>query len=96
VRHALPHLAHLLTVAICLLFAYGVAWLLVVCHRKGVLPGLLMSVLLCGAVVAASWHGIAGLPHDLLVIEAGYIVLATFIVGAMVGGLYDKLVLPSQ
>jgi hypothetical protein len=88
--------AHLLTVAICLLFAYGVAWLLVVCHRKGVLPGLLMSVLLSGAVVAASWHGIAGLPHDLLVIEAGYIVLATFIVGAMVGGLYDKFVLPSQ
>ena len=55
-----------------------------------------MAVLLCGAVVATSWHGIAGLPHDLLVIEAGYIVLATFIVGAMVGGLYDKFVLPSQ
>ena len=87
---------HLLTAAVCLLFAYGVAWLLAVSHRKGVLQGVLMSVLLCGAVVAASWYGIARLPHDLLVIEAGYTVLATFTVGAIVGGLYNKLVLPSQ
>ncbi len=87
---------HLLTAAACLLFAYGVAWLLAVCHRKGVLPGVLMSVLLCAAVVAASWFGIARLPHDLLVIEAGYTLLATFTVGAIVGGLYNKLVLPSQ
>jgi len=87
---------HLLTAAVCLLFAYGVAWLLAVSHRKGVLPGVLMSVVLCGAVVATSWYGIARLPHDLLVIEAGYAVLATFTVGAIVGGLYDKLVLPSK
>ena len=32
---------HLLTLAVCLLFAYGVAWLLAVCHRKGVLQGVL-------------------------------------------------------
>lgn len=87
---------HLLTAAVCLLFAYGVAWLLAVGHRKGVLPGVLMSALLCGAVVATSWYGIAKLPHDLLMIEAGYIVLATLAVGAIVGGLYDKLVLPSS
>ncbi len=87
---------HLLTLAIWLLFAYGVAWLLAVCHRKGMLQGLLMSVLLCGAVAAANWTGIARLPHDLLVIEAGYIVLATLIVGTIVGGLEGKLVLPSQ
>ena len=87
---------HLLSAAICLLFAYGVAWLLAVSHRKGVLQGVLMSVLLCGAVVATSWYGIARLPHDLLMIEAGYIVLATLTVGAIVGGLYNKLVLPSQ
>jgi len=61
---------HLLTVAVCLLFAYGVAWLLAVCHRKGVLQGALMSVLLCGAVLGTNWYGIATLPHDLLVIEA--------------------------
>ena len=90
------YLPHLLTAAICLLFAYGVAWLLAVCHRKGVLHGVLMSVLLCVAVVAASWFGIARLPHDLLVIEAGYTVLATITVGAIVGGWYNKLVLPSH
>jgi hypothetical protein len=87
---------HLLTAAACLLFAYGVAWLLTVCHRKGVLQGILMSVLLCGALIAASGYGLARLPHDLLAIEAGYAVLATLVVGAVVGGLYDKLVLPAQ
>jgi hypothetical protein len=87
---------HLLTAAVCLLFAYGVAWLLAVCHRKGVLQGVLMAVLLCVAVVATSWFGIASMPHDLLVIESGYIALATLTVGVIVGGLYDKLVLPSQ
>lgn len=86
---------HLLTAAVCLLFAYGVAWLLAVGHRKGVLQGIVMAVLLCAAVAAASCFGMARLPHDLLVIEAGYAVLATFTVGAIVGGLYDKLVLPS-
>jgi hypothetical protein len=87
---------HLLSAAVCLLFAYGVAWLLAVSHHKGVLQGVLMSALLCGAVIAASSYGIARLPHDLFVIEAGYCVLATLTVGAIVGGLYDKLVLRSQ
>lgn len=82
---------HLLTVAVLLLFAYGVAWLLAVCHRKGVLQGVLMSVLLAGAVIATSWYGIVRLPHDLLMIEAGYAVLATLTVGAIVGGLHNKL-----
>lgn len=82
----------LLSLAICLLFAYGVAWLLAVCHRKGVLHGVLMSALLCGAVIAAGLYGIPGLPHDFLVIETGYTILTTLIVGAIVGGLYDKLV----
>ena len=87
---------HLLTAAVCLLFAYGVAWLLAVCHRKGVLQGVLMSVLLSAGVAAVSWYAIASMPHELLVIEAGYIVLATLTVGAIVGGLYDRLVLPPQ
>jgi Protein of unknown function (DUF1761) len=85
---------HLLSIGVCLLFAYGVAWLLAVRHRKGVVQGILMSVLLCGALGAASWYGIQGLPHELLIIEAGYILVAALTVGAMVGGLYDKLVLP--
>lgn len=85
---------HLLTLAACLLFAYGVAWLLAVRHRKGVMQGILMSVLLGGAVGAANAYGIAQLPHDLLMIEAGYAILAVLTVGAIVGGLYDKLALP--
>jgi Protein of unknown function (DUF1761) len=87
---------HLLTFAACLLFAYGVAWLLAVCHRKGVLPGVLLSALLSGALAAASSSSIARMPHDLLVLEAGYAILATLAVGAIVGGLYDKLVMPSH
>src|SRR5579863_3368871 len=87
---------HLLTAAICLLFAYGVAWLLALSHRKGVLYGVLMSVLLGGALIATSWSGIARLPHDLFVLEAGYIVLAILVVGVTLGGLYDKIVLRPQ
>ncbi len=86
----------LLSLAVCLLFAYGVAWLLAVTHRKGLLHGVLMSALLGGAVIAASWNGIARLPHDLFVIEAGFTALAIVTVGAIVGGLYDKLVLHPQ
>lgn len=85
---------HLLTAAVCLLFAYGIAWLLAVSHRKGVLQGVGVSLLLCAALTAASWSAAAGLPHDLLAIEAGYAVLATLLMGAIVGGFYDRLVLP--
>jgi hypothetical protein len=86
---------HLLTAAVCLLFAYGVAWLLAVRHRKGIVQGVLMALLLAGALAAASWAGLARLPHDLLRVEATYVALATLLVGTIVGGLYDKLVLPS-
>jgi hypothetical protein len=84
---------HLVTAAACLLFAYGVAWLLAVCHRQGVLQGILMSALLCATVVATASYNIATLPHDLLVIEASYLALATLTVGAIVGGLFDKIML---
>ncbi len=87
---------HLLTFAVCLLFAYGVAWLLAASHRKGVLPGVAMSLLLGASLVLASGYGLFRLPHDLLLIEAGYAILATLIIGAIIGGLCDKLVLRSQ
>lgn len=85
---------HLLPLAACILFAYGVAAMLAVWRRKGVLPGILMAAALCGAVVAANLPGIAALPHDLLKIEAAYLALAAVTAGAIVGGLFDKLVLP--
>jgi len=86
----------LLSVAVCLLFAYGVAWLLAVRHRKGVLQGVLMSALLCAGVLAMGWYGIARLPDDFLAIEGGYIAVTTLMVGAIVGGLYDRLVMRPQ
>jgi hypothetical protein len=86
----------LLSLAVCLLFAYGVAWLLAVWHRKGVLHGVLVSALLCGGVIAMGWYGIPRLPHQFLAIETGYIVLTMLIVGATVGGFYDKLVMRPQ
>lgn len=86
----------LLSLTVCLLFAYGVAWLLAACHRKGVLQGVLMSALLAGAVIAAGVYGISRLPHEFLVIETGYTILTTLTVGAIVGGLHDKLVMPPQ
>lgn len=85
---------HLLTFAACLLFAYGVAWLLAISHRKGILPGVLASLLLAGAIAAANAAGLAALPHNLLLIEAGYALLATLTIGTIIGGLADKLVLP--
>ncbi|HTT21324.1 MAG TPA: DUF1761 domain-containing protein [Candidatus Sulfotelmatobacter sp.] len=85
---------HLLSVAICLLFAYGVAWLLAISNRRGIYRGILMSLLLWGAVTVATWAGLAALPHDLLMIEASYTALAALLVGAIIGGLTDKLVLP--
>lgn len=87
---------HLLSAGMCLLFAYGVAWLLAISHRKGVLQGILAAIALCGALAGASWYGLAKMPHDLFMIEAGYALLATLAVGAIVGGLEGRLVLPPE
>lgn len=83
----------LLSAAVCLLFAYGVAWLLALLHRKGVLHGVLIAAALTGAVLLTTWFGIARLPRELVAIEAGYVLIATLMVGAIVGGLWDKLVM---
>jgi hypothetical protein len=87
---------HLLTAAVCLLFAYGVAWLLVLAHRKGALAGVLMALLLGAAVAAVTGFGLARMPHELLVIESGYAVLATVTVGAIVGGLSGRLAMAAK
>jgi hypothetical protein len=87
---------HLLSLAACLLFAYGVAWLLAAFHRRGSLQGILMAVLLAGAVAATNWTGLSRLPREFLMTEAGYAVAATLLVGVLVGGLFDRLVLRTQ
>ena len=85
---------HLLSAAICLLFAYGVACLLASRGRNGMRQGILTSVFLWVGIAAASLAatGLAGLPGDLLRIEAAYTFLASIVVGAIIGGLSSKLV----
>lgn len=88
---------HLLSVAACLLCAYGVAWLLAVRGRKGVGQGILTSISLWAAVAMASliFAGWGGIPGDVLRIEISYTFLASAAVGAIVGGLSGKLITPA-
>jgi len=78
---------HLLSVGACLLFAYGVAWLVALRGRKGLWQGILAAVFLWGAVIVVTLPGLAGVSRDLLSIEVGYTFLATIVVGAIIGGL---------
>ncbi len=85
---------HLLSAAMCILFAYGVAWLLVLRRRQGARQGILTSVFVWFAIAAASLSatGLAAIPWDLLRIETAYTFLASVVVGAIIGGLSGKLV----
>jgi len=85
---------HLLSVAACLLFAYGVGWLQTWLSRKGFWQGILSAMVLWAAVALTTLPSMTSLPRDLLIIEAGYTLVATILVGAIVGGLSGKLVLP--
>jgi len=85
---------HLLTVAACLLFAYGVAWLVTLQHRKGIRQGILSSTFLLATILLVTLPLLVGLPRDLLLIEAGYTVAAAVVVGAIIGGLSGRLTLP--
>jgi len=86
---------HLLSVAACLLFAYGVAWLQVWLSRKGVWQGILSSTLLWAAVLVVTLPSTLVLPHDLFLIEASYTLVATLVVGAIIGGFSGRLTLPA-
>jgi hypothetical protein len=85
---------HLLSVGVCLLFAYGTACLLAWRGRKGAGQGIITSLSLWFAVSTASLlvTGWTGIPRDVLWIEAAYTFLASVIVGAIIGGLSGKLV----
>ena len=84
---------HLLSVAACILFAYGVAWLLVCRGRKGVRQGIITAIFLWFAITAASLiaTGLASVSPELLRIEAAYTFLASIVVGAIIGGLSGKV-----
>lgn len=86
--------AHLLSAAIPLLFAYGVAWLLARSERKGVKRGISIAIALWFALALASLAGTrwAGISENLLKMEAVYTLLASVVIGAIIGGLSGKLV----
>jgi len=84
---------HLLSIAACLLFAYGVAWLRTWLPGKGLWQGMFSSTLLWAALALATLPSVYGLPRDLLVIETGYTLVGAIAVGAIIGGLGGKLVL---
>jgi hypothetical protein len=85
---------HLITAGACLLFAYGVAWLQSWYSHQGLWQGILSSFSLSALLVLATLPSISGLPRELLIIEGGYSLVAAIVVGAIVGGLSGKLVLP--
>jgi len=89
---------HLLSLAACLLCAYGVAWLLAVFGRKGIGPGIVSAIFLWSAVAAASLRfvGWNGIPDNVLKIEVSYTFLASIAIGAIVGGLNGKLIAPTS
>ena len=75
---------HLLSVGTCLLFAYGVAFLLAVGGRRGIRRGIVISTLFWGAiailgVIGAAQARIAG---DLLRLELGYTLLGITLSGS--------------
>lgn len=89
---------HLLSVATCLLFAYGVAWLCTYRGRRGVWPAIVLAISLWAAIALASFVfvGWSGIPENVLWIEVSYSLLASILVGATIGGLSGKLVLPTS
>ena len=84
-------------IGMCLLFAYGVAFLLAYCGRRGIWRGIVISTLFWGAIatlgmIAATQTQIA---KDLLRMELLYTFLASIVVGTIIGGLTGRLVLSS-
>ncbi len=83
---------HLLSVAICFLFAYGVAWLLTLSGKRGVVRGIITSVSLWSVIALAGLAaaGVEGLSTELLKIEVTYTVLASVVVGAIEGAFLSR------
>lgn len=84
---------HLLSMAACLLFAYGVAWLLALSDRIGLVYGIFNALLLAIAIAFVTSSSSAQLSTDLIFLEFGYGFIAAIVVGAIIGGLSGKLVL---
>ena len=88
---------HLLSLATCLLFAYGVAWLFACRRRSGIWQAIITAISLWAAVAVASlvFMGWTGIPGTILLIEISYTLLASIVIGAIIGGLSGKLIAPA-
>ena len=85
---------HLLTVGACLLFAYGVAWVINWLGTRGLLLGVRVAVslwLVTAAVILLAAR--SAIPRDLLRIEGSYTLLAALLVGVIIGRLPRRVFL---
>jgi len=85
---------HLLTVAACLLFAYGTAWVMNWLGARGLLQGIRVAVSLWLVMAAAIMIAArSAIPRELLWIEGSYTFLAVVLMGAIIGRLPRRLFL---
>jgi len=85
---------HLLTVGACLLFAYGIAWIMNWLGARSLFLGIRVAVslwLLMVAILLATTR--APIPSDLIWIEGIYTFLAALLIGAIVGGVPRRVFL---
>ena len=85
---------HLISVAACLLFAYGVAWVINWLGTRTLLLGIRVSVSLWLVLAAAIMVATRStLPGELLWIEGPYTFLAALLMGAIIGGVPRRVFL---
>ncbi len=85
---------HLLTVGACLLFAYGVAFLLDWLGRRSLFRGIEVALSLWIVVAAVTLATVgSAMSREFIRIEGGYTILAALILGAIVGGAPPRLFL---
>lgn len=85
---------HLLTVGACLLFAYGVAWVMSWLGFRSLFRGLQVALALWMVMTAGLLATTRYLvPQDLLWIEGVYTLLAALLIGAIVGGVTRRVFL---
>jgi len=88
---------HLLSVGMSLLFAYGVAAVLMRTHQRGTWHGMLIAAVLWLAmgIAVLLTTGVAGIPLVLLQSELVFTLISSVVIGAIVGGLEGRMVLQS-
>jgi hypothetical protein len=85
---------HLLTVGACLLFAYGVAWIMNWLGRRSFFFGIRVALSLWLVMVAVLMLTARSLvPQELVWIEGGYTLLAALLIGAVTGALPRRVFL---